>query len=52
MSFSGSIRHLFGGHCLDGFGMGRPPGANDAHLGKADRLYGLAAGLAERLTRH
>jgi hypothetical protein len=25
---------------------------NDAHVGKADTLEGLAAGLAERLTRH
>jgi hypothetical protein len=32
--------------------MGTPPGANDAHVGKADTLEGLAAGLAERLTRH
>ena len=44
--FSGSGGHLFGGHrrgrCLDGFGMGTPPGTNDAHVG----------GLAERLARH
>jgi hypothetical protein len=32
--------------------MGTPPGANDAHVGQADTLEGLAAGLAERLTRH
>jgi hypothetical protein len=25
---------------------------NDAHVGKADTLEGLAAGLAERFTRH
>ena len=29
-----------------------PPGANDAHVVKADTRDGLAAGLAERLTRH
>jgi hypothetical protein len=32
--------------------MGTPPVANDAHVGKADTLEGLAAGFAERLTRH
>jgi hypothetical protein len=54
--FSGSGGHLFGGNrgggCLDGFEMGTPPGANDAHVGKADTLEGVAAGLAERFTRH
>jgi hypothetical protein len=40
------------GRCFDGFGMDTPPGANDAHVGKADTLEGFAASLAERLTRH
>jgi hypothetical protein len=38
--------------CLDGFGMGTLPGTNEAPVGKADTLEGLAAGLAERPTRH
>ena len=29
-----------------------PPGADDAHVVKADTLEGLAAGIAERLARH